>query len=71
MFGCIHVPDFSGQAALLRESKALSTALLDGPETLLKVIACNAPARNAGVIIGKTKLQAEGWYHTQTSHPGI
>jgi protein ImuB len=59
MFGCIHVPDFAVQASLLRESKALPTALLDGTESLLKVVACNATARAAGVKIGMTKLQAE------------
>lgn len=59
MFGCIHVPDFAVQAALLRESKAMPVALLDGPESLLKVVACNAPARSAGVFIGMTKPQAE------------
>jgi protein ImuB len=59
MFGCIHVPDFLVQAALLHEPKTLPSALLDGPEALLKVIACNSPARNAGVVIGMTKLQAE------------
>jgi nucleotidyltransferase/DNA polymerase involved in DNA repair len=59
MFGCIHVPDFAIQASLLRESKALPTALLDGTESLLKVVACNAVARAAGVNIGMTKLQAE------------
>ena len=59
MFGCIHVPDFPVQAALLGESKTLSVALLDGPDSLLKVVACNAPARSAGVFIGMTKPQAE------------
>src|SRR5882724_10282463 len=59
MFGCIQVPDFAVQASLFRESKALPTALLDGPESLLKVVACNAAARAAGVNIGMTKLQAE------------
>jgi protein ImuB len=59
MFGCIHVPDFPVQAALLGESKRLPVALLDGPESLLKVVACNAPARGAGVFIGMTKAQAE------------
>src|SRR5438132_4132796 len=60
MFGCIQVPDFPVQTALLREPKALPLGLLvDGPESLLKVVACNAPARNAGVGIGMTKLQAE------------
>ena len=46
MFGCIHVPDFPVQAALLRESKALPAALVDGPESLLKVVACNEAARS-------------------------
>jgi protein ImuB len=59
MFGCIHVPDFPVQAALLRESKAVPVALFDGPESLLKVVACNKSARSAGVSIGMTKLQAE------------
>jgi impB/mucB/samB family protein len=59
MFGCIHVPDFAVQAALLRESKTLPVALLDGPESLLKVVATNAPARSAGVFTGMTKPQAE------------
>src|SRR5579864_1678631 len=59
MFGCIHVPDFAVQAALLRQQKALPVALLDGPESLLNVVACNAPARSAGVFIGITKPQAE------------
>ena len=59
MFGCIHVPDFAIQAALLRELKAIPVALLDGPEALLKVVACNAQARSAGVFTGMTKPQAE------------
>ncbi|MBZ5530938.1 MAG: DNA polymerase Y family protein [Acidobacteriia bacterium] len=36
-----------------------AVAVLDGPESLLKVFACNAPARRAGVIVGMTKAQAE------------
>ena len=59
MFGCIHVPDFAVQAALLLESKPHPLALFDGPESLLKIVACNAPARAAGVSIGMSKLQAE------------
>src|SRR5262245_49978960 len=59
MFGCIHVYDFVVQAALLRESKALPTALIDGPDSLLRVVACNAAARAAGVSSGMAKLQAE------------
>ena len=59
MFGCIHVPDFPVQAALLGESKTLPVALLDGSDSLLKVVACNAPARSVGAFIGMTKPQAE------------
>ena len=59
MFGCIHVPDFAVQAALLHELKAIPIALLDGTESLLKVVACNAPARSAGISVGMAKLQAE------------
>jgi protein ImuB len=59
MFGCIHVPDFSVQAALLRESKSIPLALFDGPESQLKVVACNSLARSAGVSLGMSKLQAE------------
>jgi protein ImuB len=59
MFGCIHVPDFPVQAVLLDESQDQALALVDGPESLLKVIAANKPARSAGVRIGITKLQAE------------
>jgi protein ImuB len=64
LFGCIHVPDFPVQAALCHESlfhelKKQPVALLDGPDSLLKVVACNDLARDAGVTIGMTKLQAE------------
>src|SRR5215471_3981156 len=59
LFGCIHVPDFPVQAALRREPTPGPVALLDGPESLLKVVACNDLARNAGIDIGMTKLEAE------------
>jgi protein ImuB len=64
LFGCIHVPDFPVQAALRvdgidGESRAGAVALLDGPESLLKVVACNDPARRAGINLGMTKLEAE------------
>lgn len=59
MFGCIHVPDFAVQAALLHESKSIRLALFDGPESQLKVVACNASARATGISLGMSKLQAE------------
>jgi nucleotidyltransferase/DNA polymerase involved in DNA repair len=34
-------------------------AVLDGPANQMKVIACNEPARRAGIETGMTKLQAE------------
>ncbi len=33
--------------------------MLDGPANQMKVVACNEPARRAGIEIGMTKLQAE------------
>lgn len=61
MFGCVHIPDFPVQAALLNESQDQALALVDGPESLLKVVACNKAARSAGVRVGITKLQAEAF----------
>ena len=65
LFGCIHVPDFPVQASL-RTGPATGIsfpfdpiAVLDGPESLLKVFACNERARNAGIALGMTKIQAE------------
>jgi protein ImuB len=66
LFGCIHVPDFPVQASLRAsqgEAEALfqtaAVVVLDGPESLLKVFACNEQARRAGIETGMTKLQAE------------
>jgi protein ImuB len=65
LFACIHIPDFPVQAALIA-GDGLNTsftksavAVLDGPESLLKVFACNERARHEGIDIGMTKLQAE------------
>ncbi len=65
LFGCIHIPDFPVQASLRADAEARvsfqndAVAVLDGPESLLKVFACNEPARREGIAIGMTKLQAE------------
>ena len=63
LFACVHIPDFSAQAALRGDTGASfaadPVAVLDGPESLLKVFACNERARLAGIDIGMTKLQAE------------
>src|SRR5215471_18819388 len=65
LFCCIHVPDFPVQASLRAEPtakvsfKSDSIAVLDGPESLLKIFSCNERARRAGIAIGMTKIQAE------------
>ncbi len=61
LFACIYVPDFPVEA-LLRTAPELRerlVAVLDGTPPMLTVIAANARARNAGIEIGMTKLQAE------------
>lgn len=51
------------QAALRIDAKASfkanAVAVMDGPESLLKVFSCNGVARRAGIIPGMTKAQAE------------
>lgn len=64
MFACLFVPDFSVQAALRLEPedsrevlKQSRIAILDGPASLPRVVAMNAPARLAGIEMNMTKLQ--------------
>lgn len=66
MFACLHVPDFFVQAALRSEPESRrqllkqgAVAILDGPASLLRVIATNPKGRLAGIAIDMTKLQAE------------
>lgn len=62
LFACVHVSDFSVQAAFRHErvsAKECLAAVLDGPVSIMKVLACNGPARKAGVQTGMTKIQAE------------
>ena len=40
-----------GFASLFREANPLRFALVGGSDSLLKLVACKAPARNAGVSI--------------------
>src|SRR5438552_16667822 len=62
LFACIYAPDFPVQAATrvdepsVRESPV---AILDGPDSLLRVFACNQAARARGVEMRMTRLQAE------------
>ena len=60
-YACIYVPDFSVEA-ILRNSPELRRqpfAVLDGTPPLVHVIAANALARESGIEVGMTKLQAE------------
>jgi protein ImuB len=63
LFACLFVPHFPVQAALRCEpdqsQRNSAVAILDGPESLLRVWACNQEAELAGVEIGMTKVQAE------------
>ncbi|HYL95009.1 MAG TPA: DNA polymerase Y family protein, partial [Terriglobales bacterium] len=63
LFACIYASDFVVQAALwdgrAGSHTMLPVAVVDGPESLLKVVAGNAAARKAGVQIGMTRMQAE------------
>ncbi len=50
----------SAKASLLEKSfRKYQIAVLDGPANQMKVFACNEPARQAGIEIGMTKIQAE------------
>lgn len=63
-FAAIFVPDFVVQAAMRfhpgnTQNRNQPVAILDGPDSLLRVFACNSAAEVAGVEIGMTKVQAE------------
>jgi protein ImuB len=61
LFACIYVPAFPVEA-LVRTSPELreqAVAVIDGTPPLLTVITANSRAREAGIEIGMTKLQAE------------
>jgi protein ImuB len=62
LFACLYIPDFPVQAALRNSDCNLAeqpAAILDGPESLLKVFAVNDAARRSGIDRGMTRLQAE------------
>jgi protein ImuB len=61
-FACIYVPHFSVQAAFRHQrvaARECPAAVLDGPDSLMRVHECNGPARQAGVRNGMTRIQAE------------
>ena len=62
MFCCLYIPDLPA-AALLRTlddvTREQPFAVLDGNLPLVHVVAMNERARQAGMYVGMTKLQAE------------
>jgi protein ImuB len=63
-YAAIFVPGFVVQAAMRcqpgnTQNRNQPVAILEGPESLLRVFACNSAAEAAGVEIGMTKVQAE------------
>lgn len=62
LFACLFAPDFAVQAALRFEPEVQlltsPVAILDGPATLPRVVALNEAAREAGLELGMTMLQA-------------
>lgn len=66
MFACLYVPDFPCQAAVLAKfpdarNRFLhyANAVLNGPASLVRVVALNDSARKIGIRPGMTKLQVE------------
>jgi protein ImuB len=61
VFGCIFIPDFSVQAVIRQEKDLCGqpVAVLQGAPPLTKVVAGNKVAKDLGVEVGMTKLQAE------------
>jgi protein ImuB len=66
MYACLYVPDFPCQAALLAQHadardrfRCFPAVVLDGPPSLLKVVALNDSARKTGIKLEMTKLQVE------------
>ena len=63
MFVCAYIPDFAVQAALLASGQHRYdegvAVVVDGPPNLLRIVGLNERARQAGLQLGMTKLQAE------------
>lgn len=63
LYACIHIPNFLVQAVVRSRSDIVyeqdPLAILDGAESVQRVVALNMQARHAGVENGMTKLRAE------------
>lgn len=60
MFACIYIPDFPVEAIVRAEPllRERAVAVLDGKPPVVRVIALNEHARQMGMEVGMTKLQA-------------
>jgi protein ImuB len=65
-FACLFVPCFPVQAVVRAEPELrrvklhrAAIAVVDGPENMMRVVACNGAAENLGAYPGMTKNQAE------------
>ncbi len=69
MFACIYVPDFPVEAIVRAEPqlRARAIAVLEGEPPLTRVIALNEKAREIGLEVGMTKLQAAVFAETTES----
>jgi len=65
LFACLFAPFFIVEAVMRTEEGTVRlksnapVAVLDGPESWMRVIACNPPAAGAGVIAGMSKAEAD------------
>lgn len=65
MYACLHVPSFPAQAVLRLqpELRRQAVAILDGDPPCERVASTNTSARQAGVVRGMSRLQAESFPH--------
>ncbi len=63
LYLCLHVPDFAAQTLvrLRPELRKRPVAILDGDPPLEAVFALNQRARNLGIVLGMSRLQAESF----------
>ena len=59
MYACVYIPDFSVQAVARGDPTLCrrAVAIVDGTPPLLRVVALNDPARDAGIGLGMTTAQ--------------
>src|SRR5689334_19171058 len=63
MFACVYIPDFPVEAIVRAEPELREqpVAVVEGRPPLLKVLAVNERARQFGIEVGMTQVQARGY----------